>query len=75
MVRAQHRLVREVFGIDQLLARAGLSMGGMQTLQWAVAFPEDSEGTSADYYAGASHAVGERLLARDAQAYSQEHHG
>ena len=39
MVRAQHRLARDVFGIDQFLAVAGLSMGGMQTLQWAVAFP------------------------------------
>lgn len=39
MVRAQHRLARDVFQIDRFLAVAGLSMGGMQTLQWAVAFP------------------------------------
>jgi homoserine O-acetyltransferase/O-succinyltransferase len=39
MVRAQKRLV-EHLGISRLLAVVGGSMGGMQVLEWAVAFPE-----------------------------------
>lgn len=39
MVRAQHALVRSL-GIEQLLGVAGGSMGGMQTLTWAVEYPE-----------------------------------
>jgi len=39
MVRLQQRLI-ESLGISQLLAVSGGSMGGMQALQWAVAFPE-----------------------------------
>ena len=39
MVRAQTRLVDHL-GIDRLLAVAGGSMGGMQVLQWAAAYPE-----------------------------------
>jgi homoserine O-acetyltransferase len=39
MVRLQHRLVQSL-GIRRLLAVAGGSMGGMQALEWAVAFPE-----------------------------------
>ncbi len=38
MVRAQHRLV-ERLGIERLFAVVGGSMGGMQVLQWAAAFP------------------------------------
>ncbi len=38
MVRAQAMLIDRL-GIDQLLCVVGGSMGGMQTLQWAVAFP------------------------------------
>ena len=38
MVRLQKCLV-ESFGIGQLLAVAGGSMGGMQALEWAVAYP------------------------------------
>lgn len=40
MVRAQHRLVDEVFDIPRLVAVVGLSMGGMQAFQWACAYPE-----------------------------------
>ena len=40
MVNVQHRLVQEHLGIERLRAVAGLSMGGMQALQWAVAFPD-----------------------------------
>ncbi|HEX5279610.1 MAG TPA: homoserine O-acetyltransferase [Micropepsaceae bacterium] len=39
MVRAQAMLI-DSLGIDQLLAVCGGSMGGMQTLQWAAAYPE-----------------------------------
>ena len=39
MVRAQAKLV-EHLGISRLLAVAGGSMGGMQTLQWSTTFPE-----------------------------------
>ncbi len=39
MVRAQRHLI-DALGIDQLLAVAGGSMGGMQVLQWTVSYPE-----------------------------------
>src|ERR1700722_1497103 len=34
-VRAQHRLVREMCGVDKLAAVYGFSMGGMQAYHWA----------------------------------------
>ena len=39
MVRAQAKLIDHL-GIDQLFLVLGGSMGGMQTLQWAVSYPE-----------------------------------
>jgi homoserine O-acetyltransferase len=39
MVRAQKKLL-EHLGIERLLAVAGGSLGGMQALQWAVAYPD-----------------------------------
>ncbi len=39
MVRAQAMLI-DALGIDQLFCVAGGSMGGMQVLQWAAAYPE-----------------------------------
>jgi homoserine O-acetyltransferase len=39
MVRAQKLLI-EHLGIERLLSVSGGSMGGMQALQWAVAYPE-----------------------------------
>jgi homoserine O-acetyltransferase len=39
MVRAQRKLL-DILGVDTLLAVAGGSMGGMQALQWAVAYPD-----------------------------------
>ncbi|MDX2162841.1 MAG: homoserine O-acetyltransferase [bacterium] len=42
MVRAQHHLIAHL-GIERLFAVAGGSMGGMQALQWAVAYPEQVE--------------------------------
>ncbi|MGH9627326.1 MAG: homoserine O-acetyltransferase MetX [Bryobacteraceae bacterium] len=39
MVRLQKKLI-DSLGIERLLAVAGGSMGGMQALEWAVAYPE-----------------------------------
>jgi homoserine O-acetyltransferase len=39
-VEAQHRLVSQHFGIDQLELVTGWSMGAGQTFQWAVSHPE-----------------------------------
>ena len=39
MIAAQHRLLTEHLGIKRLHAVIGASMGGMQTLQWAVSHP------------------------------------
>jgi homoserine O-acetyltransferase len=39
MVRAQQRLI-EALGIDSLFCVVGGSMGGMQVLQWAAAYPD-----------------------------------
>jgi len=39
MVNSQKRLITEAFGIKQLHAVIGISMGGMQAFQWAVAYP------------------------------------
>jgi len=39
MVETQHELLTRVLGIQHLKAVMGISMGGMQTFQWIVAFP------------------------------------
>lgn len=39
-VRAQHRLVTQKFGIENLELVAGGSMGAQQTYEWAVRFPD-----------------------------------
>jgi homoserine O-acetyltransferase len=39
MVKAEHRLVTEILGIERLHAVMGVSMGGMQTFEWLVAYP------------------------------------
>jgi len=39
MVNAEHRLLTERLGIRHLVAVAGNSMGGIESLQWAVSFP------------------------------------
>jgi homoserine O-acetyltransferase/O-succinyltransferase len=39
MVNSQYRLVTEHFGIKKLVSVVGASMGGMQSLQWAVSYP------------------------------------
>ena len=40
MVEAERRLVTEVFHLTHLHAVIGISMGGMQTFEWAVAYPD-----------------------------------
>ena len=40
MVEAEHRLVTDVLHISHLHAVMGISMGGMQTFEWAVAYPD-----------------------------------
>jgi homoserine O-acetyltransferase len=40
MVRSQHRLMTEKFGVRKLHAVIGISMGGMQTFEWITAFPD-----------------------------------
>jgi homoserine O-acetyltransferase/O-succinyltransferase len=39
-VRAEERLVRERFGLEQLELVVGASMGAQQTYEWAVRFPD-----------------------------------
>jgi len=43
MVNSQRRLIAEVFGVKQLHAVVGISMGGMQAFQWAVSYPRMME--------------------------------
>ena len=40
MVHSQYRLVTDVLGLDGLYAVMGISMGGMQTFEWLVEYPE-----------------------------------
>lgn len=39
-VQCQHRLIREIWGIEQVALVMGWSMGAQQSYQWAVCFPE-----------------------------------
>jgi len=40
MVESEHRLATDVFHLSHLRAVMGLSMGGMQTFEWGVAYPD-----------------------------------
>jgi homoserine O-acetyltransferase/O-succinyltransferase len=40
MVESERRLVTDVFHLSHLRAVMGVSMGGMQTFEWAVAYPD-----------------------------------
>jgi len=43
MVNAQHELVTRELGLDALFSVVGLSMGGMQTYEWAASYPDFME--------------------------------
>ena len=43
MVESERRLVREVFGVTKMRAVMGISMGGMQTFEWAVSHPDEMD--------------------------------
>jgi homoserine O-acetyltransferase len=43
MVESQHRLLTRVLGFSRVRAVMGISMGGMQTFQWGVQYPEFME--------------------------------
>jgi len=40
MVMAEHRMLTECLGINHIVAVTGVSLGGAESLQWAVSFPE-----------------------------------
>ena len=40
MVESEYRLATEVFHLNHLHAVMGISMGGMQTFEWSVAYPD-----------------------------------
>jgi homoserine O-acetyltransferase/O-succinyltransferase len=42
-VRAQHRLLREVFGVERVACAYGFSMGAQQAYHWAALFPGQVE--------------------------------
>lgn len=40
MVHSQYRLAREILGLERLRGVVGVSMGGIQTFEWALAYPD-----------------------------------
>ena len=44
MVRAEHAMVTEGFGLDRLLAVAGPSMGSFQGVEWGINYPDFMKG-------------------------------
>jgi homoserine O-acetyltransferase len=43
MVRSEYKLATDVLGLKRLRAVIGISMGGMQTFQWVISYPEFME--------------------------------
>ncbi|GIV97910.1 MAG: homoserine O-acetyltransferase [Herpetosiphonaceae bacterium] len=71
MVAAQARLL-DALGIERLLAVAGGSMGGMQALQWAAAYPERVGGVLAIATTARSNAMTIALNAIGRQAIMRD---
>ena len=42
-VRAQHRLLREAFGVERVACAYGFSMGAQQAYHWAALYPDEVE--------------------------------
>lgn len=40
MVQAEHRMLTECLGLSHLVAVSGTSMGGIESMQWAVSYPD-----------------------------------
>ncbi|MCL2723844.1 MAG: alpha/beta fold hydrolase [Polyangiaceae bacterium] len=40
MVNTQYHLVKDILKVDHIHAVAGISMGGMQAIQWSVSYPD-----------------------------------
>ena len=40
MVQAEYRMITECLGVQRLVAVSGVSMGGIESLQWAVSYPD-----------------------------------
>jgi len=80
MVRAQARLLDHL-GIDQLFSVIGGSMGGMQALQWASAYPERvysavpiASGARHSAQNIAFHEVGRQAIMADRDWHNGEYH-
>ncbi len=81
MVNVQKRLL-ETLGIERLLAVIGGSMGGMQVLQWAVAYPEVLDSalciaatTRLNTQSIAFDAVGRNAILNDPHFRNGQYHG
>ena len=70
MVRLAKKLIDHL-GIERLLAVAGGSMGGMQALEWAVAYPDHAWPRAADRHHGAPQRAADRLQ----RSGTAGHHG
>lgn len=71
LVAAQRRLLTETLGIRHLHAVLGISMGGMQAIQWSVSYPDDVDRVVA--MAGSPQATAQDLLLWNAELHAIVH--